>query len=340
MFIAALCAVSTLERCHMHLTAIRIAVAGMLTAAFLVTTATASSGAANPATTAPTQTAITVASYNLCAGACASGADKLAHSFSYRAGKIAPLVKSVGADVLAIQEGGGTNKARNTLAKKLKAQGYARAIWLDSRALFYRASTISAAGTNGQPLEGRGFVLRSPRKGGETRQGVVQILRSKKTGQRFIVSTMHLSSGDGLTTDEHRLDEVTQAQAYVQQLAAEHPTLPVMYVGDFNSLDHRDTTYDSDSERWRVTEQMAAVGLTDGWTKAKATGGQVSLRSSLNQIPKDKRKFPPAFQLDRIYVDEHTAVKSLHVRAPLARKAYKQQYSDHNMLFVKLVMTG
>jgi hypothetical protein len=33
-------------------------------------------------------------------------------------------------------------------------------------------------------------------------------------------------------------------------------------------------------------------------------------------------------------------VKSLHVRAPLARKAYKQQYSDHNMLFVKLVMTG
>ncbi|MCW2763457.1 MAG: hypothetical protein JWR85_3658 [Marmoricola sp.] len=86
--------------------------------------------------------------------------------------------------------GRGTNKARNTLAKKLKAQGYARAIWLDSRALFYRASTISAADTNGQPLESRGFVLRSPRKGGETRQGVVRILRSKKTCQRFIVSTM------------------------------------------------------------------------------------------------------------------------------------------------------
>jgi endonuclease/exonuclease/phosphatase family metal-dependent hydrolase len=279
---------------------------------------------------------ITVGNYNVCAEHCSTGTSRLRYNFNVRASKIAAQVLKYNVDVLGVEEVGPSASSMRKLAKQMKYKGYNLGANKGGRGMFYRSSVFANTDPAGHKLAGRGYRVKAP--GANSRGGSIQVLRHRATGQYVIFTVAHLSALDGTKQDKARLVETQKVRALISPYKARYPTATVIWAGDFNSLSHSNTGYESDTARWRVNAQMSAYGYTDGFTKAINTGSATRL-SSLNKQPGDRRNFPPAFQLDRIYTDDWAEVLSFNVVSPRPG-GYKNQWSDHNMIHAKVVIYG
>ncbi|MBC7631651.1 MAG: endonuclease/exonuclease/phosphatase family protein [Flavobacterium sp.] len=267
-------------------------------------------------------TKIRFATYNVCAEHC----PKL-RAWSYRVSRVTAVIKSKNPDVVTLQETGGYTRL-TSLTSRMKSSGYTRVRGGSSRWIFYRTATMSARDYKGAALYGKTVHVQYGSNG--KRQAIpIQLLRQTSTNARVLVVNFHLQALDFTTKDQARLSEFRQVSNSIASFRKTYPTIPVVKAGDFNSLLHGNTRYDSDSARWRVYNQIKSDGYKDARTSARSTSNASA--SSLNKMSDDRRRFPPSFQLDHIFVQRNAIVTAWGL---LTRNvSYGSQYSDHDMIW-------
>lgn len=275
-----------------------------------------------PGTEAATTT-LRFATYNVCAANCPG-----LRPFTSRAPKLVNQISASGADIIGVEELGGS-RTRAIFAKAIAAKGYTYAAGAGGRSLFYKQSAVAITDASGSRMAGTGFFMRA-NSNSALRGGAYQVFRSRTTDQLFLVCDLHLSSLDSAIKDSWRLDEAKKATALLASVKERYPSVHTILIGDFNSLTHQNTSASSDSDRWRVNELLTSRGFRDSM---HATANRINYKlASINQMPSDHRRFPTSFQLDHFYVESGVTVN----RWALANRnvSYKNQYSDHDMIYM------
>lgn len=282
------------------------------------------SGSAAEASMARTTARFTT--YNVCAAKCPGLAP-----WSAQSRKIVTLLHASRPDVIGINELDLSRPNRALFDRRMKQRNYVRTAGSGGRYLYVNTRTMTSLdGTGTARLPSRSLVLRAHSRA-PARGGAIGTFRHKKTGALFIVADVHLTALDTRSRDIWRLTEIKQAMRMVNSHKAKHPRAHTVLLGDFNSLGHRNTRAHSDSNRFRVNEHLRSRGYRDGRLKARSRKN--STASSINQVPKDRRRFPRAFQLDRFFVEPAVTVNKWSL-ANRGSNSYKKQYSDHDMIYM------
>ncbi|CAN5137946.1 hypothetical protein BH09ACT10_BH09ACT10_02030 [soil metagenome] len=149
------------------------------------------------------------------------------------------------------------------------------------------------------------------------------IVTSKKTGKSFFVVSAHTIAKIGKTYDRERARQVTSLIRQVKKANTE--SLPVVYLGDFNSGSH--FSYDGPGKVFRKT------GFVDSFTRARK-----KVRSSYDTFNgfelKPRRN---GYQIDHVYVTPKVKVLRWENVIRLSGKKYARPLpSDHNPVKVTL----
>jgi len=277
---------------------------------------------ADPRPVVGTSVGVRFATWNVCSEFCPNLVP-----WPTRVRDVADQIKASGATVFAVQEAGIASDQTAKLTASLGAS-WTRASGTRSRYLYFDNTVQTKASPSGAPYPGGTFSVHA---GQSSQLNVVtwQVLRNEATNSLFAVVDLHLTTSDGLIQDKARLAEVQQTVAMIKSLVDEFPGIPVVYLGDLNSLmRHHDPRYALDTNRFRVNEYFNSLGFDD--VRTRATHVTNGTADGYNQSPEDRGKLGPAFVLDHIYTLHAYPVSEWKMWTRPVRSA--AQYSDHNML--------
>jgi endonuclease/exonuclease/phosphatase family metal-dependent hydrolase len=150
---------------------------------------------------------------------------------------------------------------------------------------------------------------------------VYQLLRNRTSGARVLVIGTHLSGTSGGTGDDLRRTETERVIANAQHYAAAHGHPPIIYVGDFNSNDGRNHTFDGPGVATRAAQ------LADAFKSAQV------LRNARYDSANNYYRTPPAFgrSIDRLFASPGVAIAAWRQYLNLsAGKFVGVIPSDHN----------
>lgn len=260
----------------------------------------------------------------------ASG-DGIVAPWSQRRGAAVRLINRANPDVIALQEAsdwtGAVKGPRQVddLRSALGTGTYALArteippseahYFRTGRYILYKSATFEAAGAGGY------WTI------GSKRYAAYQELRSRVTGARFLVVSVHLESGNGRTVDARR---EAQTKALLTKVSSytSRTHVPVVYAGDFNSHQGRSVVYDGPGQTFRAAHHV------DGDEVAQTVVNQRF--NSANQY----RRTAPATgdHVDHVFAPPGVAVRRWELMLDLSGGRFVGTIpSDHNPIAADVV---
>lgn len=207
--------------------------------------------------------AVSVMTWNLCSE---KSSCNVRWSWSTRQPTVLRTIESVRPNILALQEARGL--AQGSAAE---IPGYTQVAYYSSKSMYIRDDVLSVVGrpADASPFLSSCTTAREGRYGclslGNGRYAVWAELQHATTGERFIATSAHLTSGSGSTESNLRTGETTRL---VDGANAVNPEgLPVLFAGDFNSNRSRGSLD-------TPAKVMAAKGYTDAYDLATAVSRQ------------------------------------------------------------------
>ena len=164
-----------------------------------------------------------VMTYNVCAQACKGDPD--AASWRKRSALARSLIMGQSPDIVALQEH--PHSVGKLLTTKLSTT-YAATTYVSAKDLLYKKSRFSL------PSGRTGSIELGP-----TKYAVWAELEDKKTNQRVIFVSVHLTDGKSSADDTARRNETINLVSGVAQINTRD--VPVVFAGDFNSNKSRQT---------------------------------------------------------------------------------------------------
>lgn len=164
-----------------------------------------------------------VMTFNVCAQACKGDPD--AASWKKRSALAKSLILDQSPDVVALQEH--PHSVGNLLTSKLSTS-YAATTYMSAKDLLYKKSRFSL------PSGRTGSIELAP-----TKYAVWAELEDKKTNQRVIFVSTHLTDGKSSADDTARRNETSTLVAGISRINTRD--VPVVFAGDFNSNKSRRT---------------------------------------------------------------------------------------------------
>jgi endonuclease/exonuclease/phosphatase family metal-dependent hydrolase len=252
--------------------------------------------------------------------------------WSKRRLKAASLIKSVTPDVIAVQEAGtlmgGPGSARqvDNLAKALDGvfrvarteipPSEPKSTHLGDYVL-YRKATYRAVG------DGWHWDL------GHNHYAAYQLLEHRATNTRFLFVSPHLSSQVGTDWDQIREEQTVRMLTKAKRFAAGHGNVPIMYAGDFNSVESTRHPFDGPGIAMRAANAMDAFEVAATRRKTQYNSANHYLRR------------PPAagMSIDRVFASPGVAMTQWKQLLKLDNGAFVGAIpSDHNPVFVLVVV--
>jgi endonuclease/exonuclease/phosphatase family metal-dependent hydrolase len=179
--------------------------------------------------------------------------------------------------------------------------------------ILYRKSVFAAVG------KGNHWNL------GNRRTAAYQVLRSRRTGARFLFVSTHLIDPHGRSYDEKRLHEADRLIRHAHAMAARRG-VPVVYVGDFNSDQYRHSFNGP-------VRAMTRSGVADAYSVAQ--NREFGRFNTAN----DYERRPPRSKahIDYIFAPQGVAVRSWRIEIHLRHGRFVGTIpSDHNPVVSKL----
>lgn len=164
---------------------------------------------------------VRVATWNLCLEFCGGG--KL-RPWRDRVPEIAAVLLKERPGIISLQETGRRNTQGAAIIEAL-APDYKVAVYERSKMVLFDPSRFSTRSVDRAPLGSAEFVVHG--KG-----GVAQVLRDKRTGATFVVSSLHPVDGN---EEVRRLRYLERADAEVSKLVRKQPDSVVVHAGDLNA---------------------------------------------------------------------------------------------------------
>lgn len=207
--------------------------------------------------------AVSVMTWNLCSE---KSSCNVRWSWSTRQSTVLRTISTVKPNILALQEASGL--ARGSAAA---IPGYTQVAYYSSKSLYIRDDVLSVVGrpADASPFLSSCTAAREGRYGclslGNGRYAVWAELKHAETGERFIATSAHLTSGSGSTESNLRTGETTKL---VDGANAVNPEgLPIFFAGDFNSNRSRGSLD-------TPAQVMRSKGYTDAYDLATAVSRQ------------------------------------------------------------------
>jgi endonuclease/exonuclease/phosphatase family metal-dependent hydrolase len=299
------------------------------------------SGSSASRWTAPVSATVTdpllgvrVASYNVIEssadGSIESG-NRIA-PWSQRVGGVVSLLRQTGASVFGLQEaagwvGGvrGARQADDVVSKLGRPWVLARTEVPPNEPHYFRTGVYVAydGSRYAAVAEGGHWNI------GNTRWAAYQLLQDRVTGARFLFTSTHETTAGGSSGDSLRQTETKNLIADATRYAASHGSVPVVYVGDFNSHDGHNHVFDGPGQA------MRAAHIADAFKSAvtRVNAGYDSANLYLRTPPKTGRS------LDRIFAPAGVGIASWRLTINLKNGKFVGVIpSDHNPIAADLTL--
>lgn len=255
-------------------------------------------------TTAKRTVGFRVGAWNVCSEKCPN--------YEGRGRAMAQFVDAHKIDILALQEAGGKRVGKVTARL---FTGHSQGFQIASGGA--RAKYIVYRPALFEQLDGGSFGI------GDGRDTTWAKFKLKRTGQRFVVVSVHLENGHG--NDAKRARETDVMLANMARINADK--WPIVYAGDFNSGVHR--AADSPGAK------MRAAGMENTFTQVPdPVNGHINTSHTFaSTVPAS------GAHVDHIWVSPQFSVRRWHQLVKLSGAGYAQPVlSDHNLIATDVSM--